>query len=202
MLLGGQVGPVVVVVVVVRGLPGKQAVVGRVAGDDARRGRGRGGGRGRRGQVGVGDVVRASVESQGGLREGGMQGLRRGVGAPQAPEQCVIHGVQTHQAFQGRWARHGEKVPHSARKTENHQHISSTRPRRTARAVKRASCGHPERTAAWQAVQEQQLAPDRLQQLLRCQEATEEWSSRLEAGEVPRNCRTRGASRGDVINRV
>lgn len=89
MLLGGQVAPVVVV------LAGKQTVVTRVAGDDARGRRGRGrGGRGR-GQVGVGDVIRASVESQGGLGEGGMQGLRRGVGAAQAAEQRVIHGAQT-----------------------------------------------------------------------------------------------------------
>lgn len=92
MLLGGQVAAVRVVVV----LPGKQAVVHLVAGDDAGRGRGGGGGGGRRGQVGVGDVVRASVQSQGRLGEGGMQALRRGVGAPQAAEQCVIHRVQTH----------------------------------------------------------------------------------------------------------
>ena len=97
MLLGGQVASVgggVVVMVVV--LPGEQAVVGLVAGDDARRRRG-GGGRGRGGgQVRVGDVVRASVQSQGGLGEGGMQGLRRGVRAPQTAEQRVIHRMQTH----------------------------------------------------------------------------------------------------------
>lgn len=93
MLLGGQVAAVGVVVVV---LPGKQAVVDRVAGDDAGRRRGGGGGGRRRGQVGVGDVVRASVQSQGRLGEGGMQGLSRGVGAPQAAKQCVIHRVQTH----------------------------------------------------------------------------------------------------------
>lgn len=90
MLLGGQVAAVRVVVV----LPGEQAVVARVAGDDARRGRGGGGGGRGGGQVGVGDVVRASVEGQGGLGEGGMQGLRWGVGAPQAAEQSVIHRVQ------------------------------------------------------------------------------------------------------------
>lgn len=54
MLLGGQVAAVGVVVMV---LPGEQAVVHWVAGDDAWRwgGGGRGGGRG--GQVRVGDVV-------------------------------------------------------------------------------------------------------------------------------------------------
>lgn len=54
MLLGGQVAAVGVVVMV---LPGEQAVVDWVAGDDAWRwgGGGRGGGRG--GQVRVGDMV-------------------------------------------------------------------------------------------------------------------------------------------------
>lgn len=96
MLLGGQVAAVGVVVV----LPGKQAVITRVAGDDTGRRGGRGGGGRGRGQVWVGDVVRASVQSQGRLGEGGMQGLCRGVGAPQAAEQCVIHHVQTHTALQ------------------------------------------------------------------------------------------------------
>lgn len=97
MLLGGQVAAVGVVVVV---LPGKQAIVNRVAGDDTGRWRGGGGGGGRRGQVRVGDVVRASVQSQGRLGEGGMQGLGWGMGAPQAAKQCVIHRVQTHTALQ------------------------------------------------------------------------------------------------------
>lgn len=91
MLLGGQVAAVWVVVVMVVVLPGEQAVVHLVAGDDAGRGRGGGGGGRGGGQVGVGDVVRASVQGEGRLREGGMQGLSRGVRAPQATEQCVIH---------------------------------------------------------------------------------------------------------------
>lgn len=102
MLLGGQVAAVGVVVMV---LPMKQAVVDRVAGDDTGGRRGGGGGGGRGGQVRVGDVVRASVQSQGRLGEGGMQGLGRGVGAPQAAKKCVIHGVQTHT----RTSRKGKK---------------------------------------------------------------------------------------------
>lgn len=98
MLLGGQVAAMRVVV-----LPGEQAIVCRVTGDNTRRGRGGGRGRGWRGQVRVGDVVRASVKSQGRLGEGRMQGLRRDVGAPQAAKQCVIHCMQTHTALQERW---------------------------------------------------------------------------------------------------
>lgn len=86
MLLRGQVAAMRVVV-----LPGKQAVVYWVTGDNTGRGRGGGGGRGWRGQVRVGDVVRASMKSQRRLGEGRMQGLRWDVGAPQAAKQCVIH---------------------------------------------------------------------------------------------------------------
>lgn len=87
---------------VVVGLPGKQTVVSRIAGDDAGRRRGGGGGGGRGGQVRVGDVIGASVQSQGGLSEGGMQGLCRGVGAPQTSKQCVIHRMQTDTALHER----------------------------------------------------------------------------------------------------
>lgn len=48
---------------------------------------------GRRGswKVGVGDVVGATVQGQGGLGERRVQGLGRGVRAPKASEQRVIH---------------------------------------------------------------------------------------------------------------
>lgn len=191
--------------VVVVGLPGKQAVIHRVAGDDAGRGRGCGGGGGRRGQVGVGDVVRASVEGQGGLGEGGMQGLRRGVGAPQAPKQCVIHGVQTQRAFHGGGGQlKGLKFLIQQQK----QKITSTYPTLPFSQENQSQLGNGGPVV----VRSIRLLGRRCrmnsQPRSGCSTAsqmsggTEKWSSRLEAPEVPRNCRTRGASRGDVINRV
>lgn len=101
MLLRGQVATVGVMVVVMV-LAGKQAVITWIAGDDAGRRRGGRGGRRGGGQVWVGDVVRAPMQSQGRLGEGGMQGLRRAMGTPQTAEERVIHRVQTHTALQER----------------------------------------------------------------------------------------------------
>lgn len=42
------------------------------------------------------------MQSQGRLGEGGMEGLRRGVGAPQAAEQSVIHGAPPEET-EGGW---------------------------------------------------------------------------------------------------
>ena len=88
LLLLCRVMPAVVMV-----MPTEQALVTGIARDDA--GRRRGGGSGR-GQVRVGDVVRASVESQRRLGEGRVQGLHSGMGAAEAAKECVIHCMQTH----------------------------------------------------------------------------------------------------------
>lgn len=88
LLLLCRVMPAVMVV-----MPAEQALVTGIAGDDAGR---RGGGGGGRGQVRVGDVVRASVESERRLGEGRVQGLHSGMGAAEAAKECVIHRMQTH----------------------------------------------------------------------------------------------------------
>lgn len=94
-----------------------QALVVGVAGDDARRRGRRGGGRGGRGQVGVGHMVRAAMERQGGRAEGRVQGLAWAVGAPEASEQSVVHPKLSQQ----REAKNAPKTdsPHKAGVNQN-----------------------------------------------------------------------------------
>lgn len=69
--------------------------------------------------------------------------------------------------------------------------------------LKWVSCGNPERAASCQAVQDNQLTQDKAAaEPLGCQEEQGTGARDWEQKEVPRNCRTRGASGGDVINRV
>lgn len=79
---------VVVVVLVVVGpvmLAGEHALLVGVSRDYARRGR--------RGELGVGHMVRSSMEGERGLRER-VQALRGGVRAAQAAKERVFHSMQ------------------------------------------------------------------------------------------------------------
>lgn len=130
-----------------------------------------------------------------------MQGLRRDVGAPQASEQCVIHFMQE-------VSKKGKST--KSTKTKRSQvHIQAaslfsldySKASSSEQKVKCVSCGNPELAASCRSVQNEHLVQDTLQQSLsdvRRSKGARGWEQK----EVPRNCRTRGTDRGDVINRV